>query len=125
MAANVLWFVVMMSVFRQFMRWLLLLVPALALAASAEPRTGLKPDFHLERTPVTGGAELITVFASVPDQSGEIPLIAVLRDTLDDRDPSNDKLRYIWNLTATKPSLLQRAAGWQPKLQLGQVFGRQ
>ncbi len=112
----------MMCVFRLFMRWLLLIVPALALAASAEPRTGLKPDFHLERMPVAGGSELITVFASVPDESGEIPLVSVLRDTLGDRDPSNDKLRYVWNLTATKPSLLQRAAGavpffyWRPNL---------
>ena len=43
---------------RMLMRWLLLFLPALAFAAS--------PDFRLERTPVSGGAELLTIFATVP-----------------------------------------------------------
>jgi hypothetical protein len=83
-----------------------LAVPMLALAAT--------PDFRLERTAVPGGAELLTVFASVPDQAEQVPLISVLRDTLGDRDPSNDRLRYIWTLTATSPTLLQRAAAAIP-----------
>jgi hypothetical protein len=57
------------------------------------------------------------------------PMVAVLRDTLGDSDPANDRLRYIWTLTATSPSLLQRAAGavpffyWRPNLgkRAGQV----
>lgn len=100
------------------MRWLLLILPALAplLAGAASP------DFRLERVPVPGGAELLTVFAQVPDTPEPVPLVAVLRDTLGDADPSNDRLRYIWTLTATSPSLLQRAAGavpffyWRPNL---------
>lgn len=87
-------------------RLLFLAVPMLALAAT--------PDFRLERTPVTGGAELLTVFASVPDQPAQIPLLSVLRDTLGDTDPTNDRLRYIWTLTSASPSLLQRAAGAVP-----------
>ncbi len=87
-------------------RWLFLAVPAMVLAAT--------PDFRLERTAVTGGAELLTVFASVPDQKDEVPLVSVLRDTLGDIDPANDRLRYIWTLTSASPSLLQRAAAAIP-----------
>lgn len=87
-------------------RRLFLAVPMLALAAT--------PDFRLERTPVTGGAELLTVFARVPDQAEQVPLVSVLRDTLGDNDPDNDRLRYIWTLTSASPSLLQRAAGAVP-----------
>lgn len=87
-------------------RWLLLAVPALVLAAT--------PDFRLERTPVLGGAELLTVFASVPEQAEQVPLVTVLRDTLGDTDPANDRLRYIWTLTSASPSLLQRAAAAVP-----------
>lgn len=124
MAAKLHNFIAMMCVFHSRMRWLLLIVPALAMAASAEPRTGLKPDLHLERTPIAGGAEIITVFSSMPDQSGEVPLVAVLRDTLGDNDPANDKLRYVWNLTATSPSVLQRVAGATPFLYFRPNLGR-
>jgi hypothetical protein len=87
-------------------RLLFLAVPVLALAAS--------PDFRLERTPVTGGAELLTVFASVADQAEQVPLLSVLRDTLGDGDPANDRLRYVWALTGATPTLLQRAAAAVP-----------
>jgi hypothetical protein len=88
------------------MRWLLLIVPALALAAS--------PEFQLERTPVMGGAELLTVFSNVPGKDRPVPLVAVLRDTLGDKDSSNDRLRYIWTLTAAEPTILQHAAAALP-----------
>src|SRR5438270_13007418 len=92
------------------MLWWCLAVPALALAAS--------PEFRLERTPVPGGAELLTVYghlsakATVPDQ--EVPLVSVLRDTLGDDDPSNDRLRYIWVLTSARPSVWQHMAAALP-----------
>ncbi|MEI9811191.1 MAG: hypothetical protein WDO18_00320 [Acidobacteriota bacterium] len=106
------------------MRRLLLLVPTLALAASPEVRTGLKPNFRLERVTVSGGAEILTVFSSVPDQEEQVPLVSILRDTLGDQDPSNDKLRYIWNLTASNPSLLQRAAAAVPFFYFRPNLGR-
>lgn len=96
------------------MRWLMLTVPALALAAG--------PDFQLTSTPVSGGAELLTVFATVPEHPQPVPMVAILRDTLGDKEPSNDRLRYIWTLTSASPSLLQRAVGavpfyyWRPNL---------
>ncbi len=85
---------------------LFLAAPLLALAATS--------DFRLDRTPVAGGAELLTVFATVPDQPEQVPLISFLRDTLGDSDPANDRLRYIWTLTSASPTLLQRAAGAIP-----------
>ena len=86
------------------------------------------PSYHLEREPLVNGAELITVFgrlqnpastrgASTRDQSSQpqtsqmdVPLIAVLRDSLGDSDPSNDRLRQVWILTSTRPTLWQRTA---------------
>ena len=69
------------------------------------------PTYHLEREPVAGGAELVTVFGRVQESGGqatEIPLLSVLRDTLGDSDPENDRLRYVWILTSTRPTPLQR-----------------
>ncbi len=87
------------------MRWLLLLVPVVVLAA--------EPEFRLETHPVAGGAELLTVFSTVPE-GAEIPLLSLLRDTLGDDDPDNDQLRQIWVLTSASPTLLQRAAAAIP-----------
>ncbi|MEO8096713.1 MAG: hypothetical protein ABI811_03365 [Acidobacteriota bacterium] len=98
----------------RFMHWLLLAVPALALAAT--------PEFTITRTPVSGGAEILTVFAPVPESNQPVPLLSVLRDTLGDSDPANDRLRDIWMLTTARPSLLQHAAAgvpffyWRPNL---------
>ena len=96
------------------MRWVLLLLPVIALAS--------EPEFRIERVPVPGGAELLTVFATTPDAEAAVPLLSVLRDTLGDNDPTNDRLRSMWILTSSNPSLLQRAAGaipffyWRPNL---------
>src|ERR1700676_3078440 len=72
------------------------------------------PDFRVERQPVANGAELLTVFSSLPDDTGEVPLVSVLRDTLGDNDPDNDRLRYVWVLTSARPTLLQHAAAFVP-----------
>jgi len=86
--------------------WATLIFPVVALAAA--------PDFRVERQPVANGAELLTVFSSLPDTTGEVPLVSVLRDTLGDNDPDNDRLRYIWVLTSARPTLLQHAAAFIP-----------
>ncbi|HLX43208.1 MAG TPA: hypothetical protein VKR43_07225 [Bryobacteraceae bacterium] len=76
------------------------------------------PEFRVENFPVAGGAELLTVFGRLPDagRSDEsyVPLLSVLRDTLGDENPQNNRLRYVWVLTSARPSLLQRAAGSLP-----------
>jgi hypothetical protein len=82
-----------------------------------------KPDsmFRIERVPVDGGAELITIHARLdgiaPTEAGHwVPMVSVLRDTLGDLSPENDRLRYVWPLTYTRPSLRQRLSGAIPFL---------
>lgn len=79
------------------------------------------PGFRLERTPVQGGAELLTIFGRLDGMktegeqaAGEVPLVSVLRDTLGDDNPENDRLRYLWMLTYASPSFSQRAAAFVP-----------
>ncbi len=77
--------------------------------------------FRLERVPVAGGAELITIHARLDgiqtsDHGKWVPLVAVLRDTLGDSSPENDRLRYVWPLTYTRPTMGQRLSGAVPFL---------
>lgn len=78
--------------------------------------------FRVERMPLVGGAELITIFARLDGlrppglTSPEVPLISVARDTLSDTDPENDRLRYVWMLTYTQPNLMKRIASAIPFL---------
>jgi hypothetical protein len=78
--------------------------------------------FNITREAVPGGAELLTVLARVEPSSGEtssadsVPLLSVLRDTLDDADPENDQLRYVWVHGYTTPSAGQRIASAIPFL---------
>lgn len=68
-----------------------------------------------ERLPLPSGAELITFFESLPDRQ-ELPLVAILKDTLNDSDPSNDRIRQVWVFTYSRPSVWQRMAGGIPFL---------
>ncbi len=77
--------------------------------------------FRLERVPIAGGAELVTVHAkltgldpSIAWNDPWVPMVTVLRDTLGDNIPENDRLRYVWPLTYTRPSLRQRIFGAIP-----------
>jgi hypothetical protein len=77
--------------------------------------------FRLESVPVAGGAELITIHARMEGLQSEadqkwVPLVSVLRDTLGDLDTENDRLRYLWPLTYTRPTIKQRLAGAIPFL---------
>jgi hypothetical protein len=69
-----------------------------------------------------GGAELLTIFGRMDGMrtpgmpAPEIPLLSVVRDTLSDNDPENDRLRYVWMLTYTKPTLMKRIASAIPFL---------
>jgi hypothetical protein len=77
--------------------------------------------FRLERIPVEGGAELITIHARLDgiESSKEpnwVPLVTILRDTLGDRDTENDRLRYVWPLTYTRPTTRERILGAVPFL---------
>ena len=102
---------------------ILLATPLLsALRTSAQtptPATGTATElFRLERTPVDGGAELITIHGKLDGianaENNWVPLVSVLRDTLGDLSNENDRLRYVWPLTYTRPSLRQRVSGAVP-----------
>lgn len=88
---------------------------------SAKPLKPAAEMFRLEKVPVAGGAELITIVARLDglqsrEQASWVPLVSVLRDTLGDLNPENDRLRYVWPLTYTRPSSKQRFASAIPFL---------
>ncbi|HEY0101563.1 MAG TPA: hypothetical protein VGB76_21735 [Pyrinomonadaceae bacterium] len=89
-------------------------------ASTSAPAQTPQAGFRLERTPVSGGAELLTVFGSLDgltqDRAADVPLVSILRDTLGDDAPENDRLRYVWMHTYTRPSIGQRAASAVPFL---------
>jgi len=71
--------------------------------------------YRVERKSLADGAELITVFGRLPNPASgsldlDVPLLTVLRDSLGDTDPENDRLRYVWILTSTRPTPWQRVA---------------
>ncbi|MBC7930984.1 MAG: hypothetical protein H7Z38_10525 [Rubrivivax sp.] len=77
--------------------------------------------FRLETLPVGRDAQLLTVFGSLEGlktaaADSEVPLVSILRDTLGDENTENDRLRYVWMLTYTRPSLKQRVASGVPFL---------
>ena len=106
------------------------LIPPVAKAhgmAASEPTTSEENDpsvalsqiMRLERVAVPGGAELITVFAKLggiesTENDKWIPLVSILRDTLGDNNAENNRLRYVWPLTYTRPTMKQRLAAAIP-----------
>jgi hypothetical protein len=93
-------------------------------------KTAARRPFRVETLPVGSDAELLTVFGSLDGlkseggRDDEVPLVSVLRDTLGDREAENDRLRYVWMLTYTRPGALQRAASAVPFL-YGRVGDKQ
>jgi len=87
--------------------------------AAAKPT---QAQFRIERLPMIGGAELLTIFGRLDGMrreglaAPEVPLVSVVRDTLSDNDPENDRLRYVLMLTYTQPTLLKRFASAIPFL---------
>jgi hypothetical protein len=97
-----------------------LIVPAPQNSASTQTQTS---GFRLERLPLAGGAELLTVFGSLDGLTRgkeatdvDVPLVSILRDTLGDATTENDRLRYVWMHTYTRPTFGQRAASAVPFL---------
>ncbi|HEX8119047.1 MAG TPA: hypothetical protein VF521_17345, partial [Pyrinomonadaceae bacterium] len=98
------------------------LVPAIK-SEDALPRKATAPSpFRIETLPVGRDAQLLTVFGKLDglgdgaSQPEEVPLVSILRDTLGDADPENDRLRQVWMLTYTRPGALQRVASAVPFL---------
>lgn len=85
----------------------------------SDPASALSQILRLERIEVPGGAELITVHARLTgiestENDNWVPLVSILRDTLGDNDPENNRLRYVWPLTYTRPTIKQRLAAAIP-----------
>lgn len=99
-------------------------IDAVSTETQPEPPASSTPEmgFRVETVPVAGGAEIVTIFVrrsadeSVAGPIADLPLVSVLRDTLGDEIPENDRLRYVWMLTYTEPSLRQKVAGFVPFL---------
>ena len=89
-------------------------------STSKQPLPDLSQILKLERIEVSGGAELLTVEAKLSglesDRDDWVPLVSILRDTLRDNNRENDRLRYVWPLTYTRPTLKQRFAAAVPFL---------
>jgi hypothetical protein len=88
-------------------------------AADSDSSPALSELLRLEKIEVPGGAELITVEAKLigleSDKNDKwIPLVSILRDTLGDDNPENNRLRYVWPLTYTRPTLKQKLAAAIP-----------
>jgi hypothetical protein len=89
---------------------------------SADAAKNVAPQFRLEKLSLPGGAELLTIFGrldglrEVGKPALDIPLLSVVRDTLGDDNPENDRLRYVWMLTYTKPTVAKRIASAIPFL---------
>ena len=84
-----------------------------------DPATPLSQILRLERVEVPGGAELITVHARLAgivstENDKWVPLVSILRDTLGDDIAENNRLRYVWPLTYTRPTTRQRLAAAIP-----------
>ncbi len=81
------------------------LQPATALENSQVP-------YYWNVTPIGNTAQLVTLLChsclDASDQKADLPLIAVLRDTLGDENPESDRLTSVWLLTYARPSLGQR-----------------
>ncbi len=87
----------------------------LAPKSDLTPAPGKTPSFRIQRDPVAGGAELVTLFGKLGGPASgadrpDVPIVSVLRDTLGSADPETERLRSVWILTSTRPTPLQRLA---------------
>lgn len=106
----------------RFFRGIILICGTFQIASGAEVTLPGRPDsaLRVERLPLPSGAELITFFERLPEEPGvtngpqELPLMAILKDTLNDDDPTNDRIRQVWVFTYSQPSVWQRIAGGMP-----------
>src|SRR5580704_1057149 len=83
--------------------------------SETRPRSAVRA----ETVEVANGGELVIFFEKLrcsrqsADESG-MPLLAVLRDTMGDADPTSDRLRQVWIFTYASPSSAQRISAGVP-----------
>ncbi len=91
-------------------------VPELSLAAVRSNSTSVAPSDQGERywavSPIGQTAELLTLFSRSENagSSGlnDLPVVSLLRDTLGDTAPENDRILYVWLLPSASRSLPQK-----------------
>jgi hypothetical protein len=72
-----------------------------------------KASYFWKTVSVGEEAEIVTLFVSRLDSEGRlseaasVPLVSILRDSLGDPKHETDRLRYIWLLTSSRPSIKQ------------------
>jgi hypothetical protein len=72
-----------------------------------------------ETVDITTGGQLVIFFEKLAAEgqnlgTSELPLLAVLRDTMGNNDPKNSRLRQVWVFTYAAPSPPQRIAAGVP-----------
>lgn len=74
--------------------------------------------YYWKASPAGDTAQLLTLFCrscqQVNGADNDVPLVAVLRDTLGDSDPQNDRVTYVWLLTYARAGVWQRALSAVP-----------
>ena len=68
------------------------------------------PAYEWKQTDVGNGAEILTLVQKreAGSEDNAAPLVSVLRDSVIDGDPATSRMRYVWLLTYTPPTLWQR-----------------
>lgn len=111
-----------------FRSWTLILCMGAGLCRAADvpsQRLGLlpasesiHPSYYWQVSPVGNTAQLLTLFCSgcLPSAvaPGDVPLLAVLRDTLGDSYPDNDRVTDVWLLTYSRTNIGQKALSAVP-----------
>ena len=81
--------------------------PQPAITRESTPRP-----YYWKPDAVGNDAQLLTLFCgscgAVSETHGDVPLLAVLRDTLGDENDGNDRVTYIWLLSYSRPTIGRR-----------------
>lgn len=97
-----------------------LLVCAIGRAAALDapwPQTAIvressPPAYYWKAQPAGENAQLLTLFCRscgpAPEGWRDLPLLAVLRDTLGDESNGNDRVTYVWLLSYSRPTIGRR-----------------
>lgn len=78
---------------------------------TANVRENSRSTYYWQSTSVNGTAQLLTLFCGscrVGKADRDVPLVAVLRDTLGDRNPENDRVTSVWLLSYARLNVGQR-----------------
>jgi hypothetical protein len=86
---------------------------AILVSSAGTPQSPFRP-IRVDRIAINGGGgELLTLYRQIPNHA-EVPVVSVLRDTMGDADPANDRLRYVWILTDRRARWYQHALAALP-----------